>query len=57
MDNLCRDDLLKIARRLSDDADNVRRVIQETGSRQPLLESALTDLVHAEGLILDAAHN
>lgn len=56
MDNILRDDLTKIARRLSDDADNVRRVLQEAG-RQPELERALTAMVSAEGLILSAANS
>ena len=54
MNNVLRDDLLKLARRLSDITENVRRVHNESGL-QPNLASALTDLVRAEALILETA--
>lgn len=55
MDNVLRDDLMKIARRISNDAENVRRVHNEINN--PLnLSQALDHLRRAESLIIETAN-
>jgi hypothetical protein len=56
MENIHRDDLMKLARRLDAVTDNVRRVHNEIGL--PLsLAQALTSLERAEALILETANS